>query len=340
MSARGRLVSLIGATGAVGEEILRCLADREVPVLELRAFASPESEGREVEFAGELVKTEAVRAERVFGAAARRADAVLCAAPGVVESLAIEAREARTPLVDVSGGLELDRSVPLYLPGDPLPPPESPVLAIPRGVVAGLGLALRPLQPAAALSRLSIVTLESASGVGRGGVGELSEQTMTLLNSMTGEAGQAQAFPQPLAFDNLPEVGERLEDGQTSEERRLRHVLRRLLGEAALPIEVTRVRTPVFGGSLACVHAGFREELSVERARQLWDAAPLVEALPEAQLPTARSSVGTDVVQIGRVRRDGDGADGALSFVLALDELRRGAALGVVEAAEALFERA
>jgi aspartate-semialdehyde dehydrogenase len=340
MAARGRLVSLIGATGAVGEEILRCLSDRDIPGLELRAFASPESEGREVEFAGELLKTEAVRPERVFGADPRRADVVLCAAPGVVQSLLTQARETRTPLVDVSGGLELDPGVPLLLPGDPVPRSDGPVLAVPRGVVAGLGLALRPLHAAAALSRLSIVTLESASGVGRGGVGELSEQTMTLLNSMTGEAGQAQAFPQPLAFDNLPEVGDRLEDGETSEERRLRHVLRRLLAAPALPVEVTRVRTPVFGGSLACVHASFRDEISPERAGQLWEEAPGVEVLPELELPTARSSVGTDVVQIGRVRRVGDGAAGALAFVLALDELRRGAALGVVEAAEAVFDRA
>ena len=248
----GKLVSVLGATGAVGEEILRCLAERKFPVLELRAFASSDSEGREVEFDGCVLAAEIVQPDRVFGTDSRPTDVVISAAPGVLESLLGDPRAQRTAIVDVSGALELDDAVPLYVLGGRLATgPDRSVagaVAVPRGAAGALCTALRALE-CASLSRLSVVTVESASGVGRRGVGELSEQTINLLNSMAGDPGIAVVFPEPLAFNCFPLVGELLATGETSEERRLRHVVRRLLSAPALPVEVSRVRVPVFGGT-------------------------------------------------------------------------------------------
>jgi aspartate-semialdehyde dehydrogenase len=324
-------VALIGATGAVGEELLGVLEDRRFPVSELRAFATDDSEGRSVDFRGESVPVESVEPERVA-----QEEILFCAAPGVLDGLLPALEESGTRVIDLSGALELDPDIPLYLPDGDLGRMPVQRVAIPRGIVAGLALALRPLQSEVALERLSVVTLESASGAGRRGVGELADQTLEILNSMTGDAGGAEVFPQPMAFDCLPLVGIPLEPGDTGEEHRLAHVLRRLLGQPALPVEVTRVRVPIFGGSLACVHASQAEALSVERVGELWAKAPGLRGVGPDGIPTPRTQTGRDDVAVGRIRALAESTPG-LAFVVAMDDLRRGAAVSAVEAAEILI---
>jgi aspartate-semialdehyde dehydrogenase len=300
-------------------------------VLELRAFASGESEGREVDFRGEAIPVEPVEARRVA-----EADLVFCACPRVLEELRSALVESGTHVIDLSGVLELDPDVPLHLPGDRPGTSLGPLVAVPRGVVAGLGLALRPLGAEAELRRITVVTLESASGAGRRGVGELSDQTIHLLSAMTGEAGESETFSKPLAFDCLPLVGEPLPDGDTAEERRLGHVLRRLLRARDLPIEATRVRVPIFGGSLACVHVELERPVPAARARELWAKTPGLAVLDEEELPTPRTQVGQDAVAIGRIQAR-EGERPGLAFVLAMDDLRVGAALNAVEVAGELL---
>ena len=242
----------------------------------------------------------------------------------------------RGSVVGLSGALELDSGVRLFLPGERSPGALGRLVAVPRGIVAALAMALRPLGREVELRRLTAVTLESASGAGRRGVGELSDQTLQLLNAMTGEAGEPEIFPQALAFDCLPIVGDLLPNGDTGEERRLAHVLRRVLDRSSLPIEVTRVRVPVFGGSLACVHVEFDRKVSEAELRELWAKTLGLEVLEGEGLPTPRTCVGQDEVAIGRIQvREGERP--GLSFVVGVDNLRRGAALTAVEAATALL---
>lgn len=334
-----RVVSLLGATGAVGEELLRLLEDRSLEVGELRAFASDASDGRTVEFAGAEIQVEPVEPRRVLFSGERAVDLVLSAAPGALAPLLPTLREVDVPLVDCTGLLELDPHVPLHVPGDALPA-GARIVAVPRGPAAALALALRPIAEAGGLRSLVAVTLESAGGAGRRGVGELSEQTLELLNSMGGEiAEEAEVFPRPLAFDVLPLIGAALAGGDSEEESALASVLARVLGAAAPAIEATRVRVPVFGGSLVCAHARTARPLSAAQARELWSKAPGLEVLPDDELPTARSAVARDGVLVGRIRSGEDAGGPRLAFVLAFDELRRGSALSMVEAAEALLER-
>lgn len=327
-------IALLGATGALGEEILARLAARGFPLGSLRVFASPESEGAELWF-----RDEPVRVEALSSSALAQADLILCAAPGVLGDLLPDISRSRALLVDATGALELDPAVPLQLgeswvasAGGEGPPRR---LAIARGVVAGLGLVLGPLEREAGLERVTVISLESASGAGRAGVHELTDQTAQLLNAMTGEAGEPSVFPRPLAFDCLPLVGEPLEGGESSEERRLGHVLRRLLARSTLPVEVTRVRVPIFGGSLACVHVTLAAALSPEEARALWEKQPQLLLLSEVDEPTPRSCMGIDEVQVGRIRAGGSG-ERSLAFVLGLDDLGH-SALSVVVAAEMLL---
>jgi len=336
---KGLRVAVLGATGAVGGEILELLDERRFPVSELLPLASEDSEGDHIGFRGEECRIESADEPERLAAC----DVIFAAAPGALEPLLPELRGRPTALIDVSGALELDLAVPLWLAGWSPPlrfEPEQPRwVAIPRGVSAALGLTLGPLACEGGLERLTVLTLESASGVGRSGTDELGEQTIQILNAMTGDVDESAVFPRPLAFDCLPQVGALLEGGDSGEERRLGHVLRRLLGGTGWALETTRVRVPIFAGSLACVHVQLAKDVRPERVRELWSASEGVSVLPEEALPTPRSVLGRNDVVVGRLRRSG-GDSGRLAFAVAQDDLRRGAAFGAVCAAESLFDTA
>jgi len=330
MASTGFRVAVLGATGAVGAEILQVLDERRFPVRELIACASLDSEGDEIEFRDGSVKVSRARGDQLADC-----DLVLCAAPGLLPALLPAIRKGRARVIDVTGALELDPEVPLWLPGLaalPEGPTRPRFVAVPRGVTTGIALALAPFSAAGLLRRVSAVTLESASGAGIAGVGELTDHTVQVLNRMSGERSESEIFSQSLAFDCLPQIGSIAEDGETSDEQRLREVLRRLLGNTELPIELTRVRIPTLGGSLAAVHAELAKPVALDEATALWAAQKGIGLLGDEELPTPRGSLGHDDAAVGRVRAAG----GRLAFVVALNDLRLGAALGVVGAAEAL----
>lgn len=331
MTASAPRVALLGATGAVGAEILQVIEERHFPVRELRVYASPDSEGEELEFRGESLKLRRVRAEEIAAC-----DLVICAARTALPELLPPLRRSRAAVVDVSGTLESDPGVPLFLAGvtPPLEAKSRPsFVAVPRGVAAGLALALAPFARAGLLRRATAVTLESASGAGIAGVGELTDHTVQVLNRMSGERSESEVFAQSLAFDCLPQIGALEPSGETTDELALARVLARLLPAAERGLELTRVRIPTLGGSLATVHLELARAVTADEARALLGGQSGVTVLPETELPTPRAALGHDEVAVGRLRASG----GRVAFVLALNDLRLGAALGVVGAAEALL---
>ncbi|MEX2208108.1 MAG: Asd/ArgC dimerization domain-containing protein [Myxococcota bacterium] len=330
MASAGFRVAVLGATGAVGAEILQVLDERRFPVRELIACASADSEGDEIEFRDGSVKVSRARGDQLADC-----DLVLCAAPGLLSGLLPAIRKGRARVIDVTGALELDPEVPLWLPGLsalPAGPTRPRLVAVPRGVTTGIALALAPFSAAGLLRRVTAVTLESASGAGIAGVGELTDHTVQVLNRMSGERSESEIFSQSLAFDCLPQIGNIEADGETTDEQRLRAVLRRLLRSSELPIELTRVRIPTLGGSLAAVHAELARPVTLDEATGLWAEQKGIGMLGDEELPTPRGSLGHDDAAVGRVRAAGE----RLAFVVALNDLRLGAALGVVGAAEAL----
>ena len=328
MAASPPRVGLLGATGAVGAEILQVLEERRFALRELRAYASAESEGQELEWNGEAVKLRRLRADDVAAC-----DLVICAARGALAELLPALRRGSVTVIDVSGALEADPAVPLFLPGvTPALEAGARFVAIPRGVAAGLGLALAPFARAGLLRRATAVTLESASGAGIAGVGELTDHTVQVLNRMSGERAESEVFAQSLAFDSLPQIGVLEASGETSEEAALARVLHRLLPESGLALELTRVRVPTLGGSLATVHVELAKSLELTEVSALLAGQRSVTVLPADELPTPRAALGHDDVAVGRLRAAG----ARVAFVLALNDLRLGAALGVVGAAEAL----
>ena len=332
MADAGLRVALLGATGAVGTELRDVLSERRFPLSELVPFASDESIGEEIEFRDKLLLVDRAGSGGLLGCGL-----VLCAAPpGVLAPLLGDLESDGARIVDLSGAFELELDVPLWIPGLAREPATGGKgwVGIPRGPVAGLALALAPLASEASLERVSVVCLESAAGSGREGIAELTDHVVETLNAMTGEPPESVVFPRSLAFDCLPQVGALLESGDTGEERRLGHVLRRLLDLPALEVAATRVRVPIFSGSLALVHVAASAGLDPERARSLWEKHAHLRVLDPDELPTPRTALGREEVCVGRVRATGEGAAG-LAFALALDDVRF-AARAAVLAAEAL----
>jgi aspartate-semialdehyde dehydrogenase len=326
-------VGLLGATGAVGGEILRTLQEQRLGVEELRAFASPDSEGAELEFFDQLPQVERMDPRRVAGC-----DLVFCAAPLVLDALLPDLAKAGTLVVDLSGSLELDASVPLALPGwAPVPGRAQALVAVPRGVALGLGQALRPLARATALRRVTVTTLEPAAGAGHRGLDQFTGETVRALNAMDGEFDGGEVFPQSLAFDVLPLIGEAVAGGESREEERLREVLERLLEDEETLFEITRLRAPLFMGTLAAVHLELGPPLPPQRVLELFQGELGIDLVEEgAGLPTPRSAVGADGVQLGRLRCGPPGS-GTVAFVLTQDDVRL-CAQTAVAAGRALLE--
>jgi aspartate-semialdehyde dehydrogenase len=308
------IVGLVGATGNVGEEILQGLAERRFPLGDLRLFASEGSDGVHLDFLEDEIRVETAHPD-----ALARCDLLICAAP--LDPAVLGGLRGRVALLDLSGALESDLAVPLVA-GPLSSGPAGDVAAAARGVTAGLAWVLHALAEESAIVRATITTLEGAGGAGRRGLDALSEQTVRVLNAMDGATDAGDVFPRALAFDVLPRIGEPEPGGGTGGEARLAAALRRLLAAPELDLEITRVRVPVFLGSLSVLHLEFQKPLSVERARERFATHSEIELLDGDALPTPRSAVGRDVVLVGRLRGSGRG----LSLVLAQDDLRCGAA--------------
>lgn len=326
------VVAVVGATGAVGRETLEVLEGREVPVGSLRPLASPGSARTRVPWAGRDLVVEALTDEALRGVDL----ALFTAGPEAARRFVPPALEAGTRIVDDSGAFAEAPGVPLVVPAvDATPLTSRPgLVASPDPVVIPLALALAPLRDVAGLRRVVVTTYESASGAGRRAMDELRDQAVALLSF---RAPPVDRLPRRLAFDCLPEIGELLETGETTGERRLPAELRALLGTPDLPIGVTRVRVPVFVGHALAVHVELERPLSAEDARAALAARRALRIeTSAASYPTADDCAGSEEVLVGRLRPDPSVEGGrGLAFWIVADNLRCGAA-NLVDIAERL----
>jgi len=329
----GHAVGVIGATGAVGRELLGLFAQRGYPVDTLRVFASPESAGGELDCPGRGPLTlEAPSAEALAGCTR----VFLCAGAEASRRWAPLAVDAGALVVDTSSAFRYEPEVPLVVPEvNPGAIPRAGLVASPNCTTALVVLALAPLHRLAGLTRLIVATYQAASGAGSAGLAELRAQTAAAL---AGDVPQAEVFPQPLAFNLFPHVDRFLPDEgwATREEMKLGWETRKLLELPELPCVATCVRVPVERAHSAAVFAEFAEALSVEDAQAALAQAPgvrLVDAPQDARYPTPLAASGDDPVLVGRVRKDPSCARG-LAFFLSGDQLRKGAALNALQIAE------
>lgn len=333
-AGRGRVVAVVGATGAVGREFLAVLDQRELPLRELRLFASARSAAATLPFRGRLLPVQPLD-DRSFDGVDL---ALFSAGAGVARQWAPRAVLAGAVVVDNSSAFRLDADVPLVVPEV-----NAAALRGHRGIVANpncstilLALALAPLHRAAGLRAVVVSTYQAASGAGRQAMQELRS---SLQASLRGEALPApKALPQQLAWNVFPHVDAFLADGYTREEDKLLYETRKILELPGLAVDATCVRVPVERCHSESVAVQLERPLDVAAARAVLAGAPGLEVVDEPQhgrYPMPLAMAGRDAVAVGRLRA-GRVLQPGLTFWLVGDQLRKGAALNAVQIAERL----
>lgn len=329
----GKTVAIVGASGAVGQDFLAVLAARDFPLRSLRLLASPRSAGRRIAFRGESLLVEALGGESFRGVDL----ALFSAGASVSREHAPRAVAAGAVVVDNSSAFRMDPQVPLVVPEV-----NPGAVRAHRGIVANpncstilLVVALWPLHRAAGLRAVVVSTYQAASGAGQQAMLELREATAAALR---GERPAPKVLPQTLAFNLFPQVDVFMPDGYTREEDKMQFETRKILGLPELAVDATCVRVPVERCHSESVAVQLERPLSVEAARALLAAAPGVELVDDPaqkKYPMPLSMAGRDPVAVGRVR-PGRVFTPGLTFWLAGDQLRKGAALNAVQIAELL----
>jgi aspartate-semialdehyde dehydrogenase len=330
-----RVVAVVGATGAVGEVLLRVLEERRFPVRELRALASERSAGQRVEFEGGRVPVRIAAPPAFEGA-----DFVFFAATGSLsKELAPEAARRGAVVIDKSSTWRMNDDVPLVVPEvnpDALETHHG-IVACPNCTTIGFVMALEPLRRAAGLRRVVVTTLQAVSGAGRPGLDELEEQ---LAATRRGERPVAKTFAAPIAHNVVPLCESFREDGYSTEEVKLLHETRKILDLPGLDVTMTCVRVPVPIGHAATVLVETERSLSVAEARQALAEFPgvvVVDDVAANRFPTPADVAGRDEVLVGRIRKD-LGSDRLWLWEVS-DNLRKGAATNAVQIAEEMIRR-
>jgi aspartate-semialdehyde dehydrogenase len=326
-----RTVAIVGATGAVGKDLLAVLAARNYPLRQLRLYASARSVGQRLQFRGESLPVEALGRDSFRGVEV------------ALFSAGSSTSREHAPLAVASGAIVVDNSSAFRIdPNVPLVVPEVNAAAARghRGIIANpncstilLVLALWPLHRAAGLRAVVVSTYQAASGAGQQAMLELRETTAAALR---GETMPPRVLPQSLAFNLFPQVDVFMPDGYTKEEDKMQFETRKIMALPALRVDATCVRVPVERCHSESVAVQLEQELSVAAARELLARAPGIELVddPVAKVyPMPHPMAGRDPVAVGRLRI-GRVLTPGLTFWVVGDQLRKGASLNAVQIAE------
>jgi aspartate-semialdehyde dehydrogenase len=327
-------VGIVGATGAVGQELLRLLEERELPVSTLRLFASARSVGKTVAFRGRTLTVE----EAKPGVFANVDVAFFAAGGAVTRSLAPDAVKAGCLVIDKSSALRMDPDVPLVIPEIN---PEAlkghkGIIANPNCSTAVALMGVWPLHRKFGLKRLIMATYQSVTGAGTEGVRELEAQ---VLAHTKGAELTNKVFPRQIAFNVIPQVDTFGTNGYTGEETKMMLESRKIMGLPNLPVSATCVRVPVVRAHSVAVNAEFERPVSVAEAREAVAAFPgaqLVDEPSRGEYPTPLDFSGKVKCGVGRIRLDTALTNG-LAFWVSGDNLWKGAALNAVQIAELMI---
>jgi aspartate-semialdehyde dehydrogenase len=323
-------VAVVGAAGLVGSEILTLLAERQLETDVVRLLGSLRTAGAEVEYAGRAEKIGLVSPQAFEGIDL----AFFAAGPTVSGEHVPAAVAAGAAVIDLTSRFRLDPEVPLVVPevnaGAIAERRERGIVASPSSTAVALAVVLAPLAQAAGLRRAVVSTYQGMAGGGRRLLHRLSRDTIRLLNARGGR-GRTRS----LAFDCVPQVGALEPGGATTHELRVVEETRKVLGDAALALSVTAVRVPVFFGNAMSVHLETEQPLAAGEATDLLRGAPGLVVHGADGYPTPAEAGGSDATHVGRIRDD-PAAEHGLALWIALDAVRKGAALNAVEIAEIL----
>ncbi len=326
-------VAIMGATGAVGTELLELLEERNFPVKELILLASPRSAGKQLMFKGQPITVKAISDEPFTDI-----DLVLASAGGSVsKEWAPKAAAAGAVVVDNSSAFRMDPAVPLVVPEvNPQAALEHKgIIANPNCTTILMSLALWPLHQHQPIERIVVATYQSASGAGARAMEEVKQQAQAILQ---GKEPTTEAFPYPLAFNLFPHNSPLNEMGYCQEEMKMVNETRKIFGVSDLRISATCVRVPVLRAHSEAINLEFSQPFAVDKALELLGTAPGIKVVEDWQsnyFPMPMEASGQDDVLVGRIRSDLS-HDCGLELWLSGDQIRKGAALNAVQIAELL----
>jgi len=331
------IVAVVGATGAVGNEMIATLEQRNFPVEKIRLFASERSEGKTLEFQGSAIPVESLNESSfkgidiaLFSAGAERSKiwAPIAAKSGCV-------------IVDNSSQWRMDPEVPLIVPEV-----NSHDLKWHKGIIANpncstiqMVVVLKPIHDAAKIKRVVVTTFQSVSGTGKKAMDELLQQTTDILNF---KEAKCNVYPHQIAFNVLPHIDKFLENGYTKEEMKMVHETRKIMGDNSIRLTATTVRVPVFRCHSESLNIETEKKITANEVRAVLSKAPgiVVFDAPEKNIyPLPVDIAGKDETYVGRIRED-ESIENGINMWIVADNLRKGAALNAVQIAEKLIEMA
>jgi aspartate-semialdehyde dehydrogenase len=338
MSGKKFHVAVAGATGAVGNQMIACLEERDFPVGSLKLLATRKSVGRKLEFRGEQIAV----AELTEGSFKGVDIALFSAGGSTSEKFAPAAAAAGCVVVDNSSAWRMDPEVPLVVPEVN---PHAVAGYTRKGIIANpncstiqMVVVLNPLHRQYGIKRLVIATYQAVSGTGKKAIDELSEQTRAIFNSKEIEK---KVYPHQIAFNCLPHIDVFYDNGYTKEEMKLVNETRKILEDDTIAITATTVRVPVFYSHSEAVNVETRKPVTAAGVRALLVSAPGVKVVDDPQnnlYPLAIEAAGQDLTLVGRIRQDESVENGINLWVVA-DNIRKGAATNAVQIAEVLAEK-
>lgn len=326
-------VAIVGATGAVGEEMRKVLEEKNFPLDELRLLASERSAGKSYLFRGEEIQVEQLENFSFEGIDI----ALFSAGSSISKKFAPKVAEVGAVVIDNSSAFRMEEGVPLVVPE--VNPDDvqlhQGIIANPNCSTIQMVVVLKPIYDYSRIKRIVVSTYQSVSGTGREAMGELMEQTKSYLE---GKELKKEVYPHQIAFNLIPHIDEFLPGGYTREEMKMANETKKILHDERMAITATTVRVPVLIGHSEAVNIETEGKISAEQAREILKKASGVEVIddPENNLyPLPFYCQGKDPCYVGRIRKD-DSIENGLNLWIVADNLRKGAALNAVQIAELL----
>ncbi len=328
-------VGVIGALGAVGEQMRDILAESDLNIGKVKMFERPELEGELAEFAGEEIPCEVATPETLSECDV----ATMSAGAAVSEKLAPMAADVGCAVVDNSSQWRLDPEVPLVVPE--VNPEDldwnNGIVANPNCSTIQMVVALQPLHKAYDIERVVVSTYQAVSGSGVDAINELREQTEAIVN---GEEPEVKVYPKQIAFNALPHIDVFRDNGYTKEEMKMVHETHKIMDEG-IEVSPTAVRIPVYRSHAESINVHTASPMDVDKVRELLSEASGVEVMDnpaENEYPTCLTGEDRNEVFVGRIRKDPTIENGINMWVVS-DNLRKGAALNTIQIAETMAER-
>ena len=336
----GVRVAILGATGAVGQELIKLLASRDFPLADLKLLASPRSAGSTITFQSEKL-TKKITVEAVADDSFQDVDIVLASAGGSTSKVwAQKIVAAGAVMIDNSSAFRMNPQVPLIVPeiNPEAGANHSGIIANPNCTTILMAMAVWPLHKIQPIKRIVVSTYQSASGAGARAMAELKNQAQEIVAE---KSPTMEIFPYPLAFNLFPHNSPLNDLGYCEEEMKMINETRKIFNTPDLRLSATCVRVPVLRAHSEAINIEFDQPMPVAQAREILAATKgvkLVEDWENNYFPMPIDATGKDDVLVGRIRQDLSHACG-LELWICGDQIRKGAALNAVQIAELLFQK-